>query len=169
MVLWPWDRVPILDIETESICGVVNHCLIMDLEISDTLAKCKNIKNTQKNMLNSSGSFYPDDITSVIDNFFWCEDQAPSSYGDIWFCNKEACEIPKDTCDNILRAFIWLLANKKITITRNHLKYIGLKLTYQRLYELDTKQQLTPSYVYRTLDTIHYLMIVNYRATAQAI
>jgi hypothetical protein len=120
---------------------------------------------TYSNNLNSSDSYITDVISYLIEYIFISEDQHLTKDLDrIYFCNKdEEVYVEEDQCKNITSFIYWLILYKKLKITKNHLRYLGLKIVYQKMYEYDEKNFITPIYIYKSLNTLLYIFIKNFK------
>jgi len=161
------DRVP-------SINALFNHALIEHRDIATVLATTPFGRNKEY-ALHSSGMYALDTITDAVDRMFPSEDQWVTRDGvaiyycyldKICTCNDFTCvcqhfsyaDMDEETCKNITRGILWLLFHKHVDVTKNHLKHIRLKPLYQRLYEIDTQQHIIPTFVYRYMRVIEWVM-----------
>ena len=66
-------------------------------------------------------------------------------------------------CNGILGGIYWLSTQGHCIVTTNDLKYIGLKIVYQKLYEFDSRHFVTPDYVYRFLNTVLFILLQRFK------
>lgn len=149
--------------QTESLQSLFNSALLQNKDISHVLQEYY-ICSNQIYAEHSSGKFQLDAIVDAIERIFRSEDQWVTIDNIcIWYCTFDKVQTSIDVCNNIAKAIYWLLFIKKEQVTRNHLKYIGLKIINQRLYECDTKNKCVTEQVYKVLNLIEFMFIKRFR------
>lgn len=158
-----------------SIDALFNDALIQGRNIAIVLATTPFAKNKEY-ALHSSDMYALDSITNAVDRMFPSEDQWVTRDGvALYYCytdnictcqNDFTCvlqhysyaDMDEETCKNITRGILWLLLHKHVDVTKNHLKHIRLKPLYQRLYEIDTRKHIIPTFIYRYMRIIEWVM-----------
>jgi len=146
-----------------SLIAQINDILSKDQDIMTFL---KTISITHEELYktydyNSSGSYLRDILSDLIERIFQSEDQhLTKDLDQIWFCNKDQSTYASlNTCNNIIKGIYWLITDGNLKIKPRHIKYLHMKIIYQLLYEYDTHHNITPTYIYKKLNTLKYMLI----------
>ena len=145
---------------------VFNDALENNIDIIEHLEEHHNtLEATKEYAWHSSHMFKMDAVIDAIERFYSSNYQwVTKDQIALWFVSFDDAHVPEHLCKNVTRALLWMLFTGMIQATKNHIRYIGLKIINQRLYEIDQNISLVPDYVYKYLSLLHYAFIrVYYR------